>query len=356
MTRHASRSPVILAAILLPAACDVPSEAPILDSRWVVPGDETRISVADLLPAGVTAGTPPEAFAVEVAPATVDRTLGELCSSCQTLDGVVAPKPAFQAEWEARTALPLDVVDGELESGEVTIVVENGLGFDPLRPGGGETGTMTFDLISSPGPGDPGRVVGTVELDGAVTALPAGGSVSRVMDLAAGTLEPELTVRIDLESPDGDPVLIDADEFVRVTAVVDRVLMGSLSVVVADLTVTSETVDLDVGDVDRSVVDRLVKGAFILEIDNPWSIEVALSLRIAGTGIPTIRKSVVIPPDASTQRVSFTGEELRSFLGREGVFMEGDGVASATAGPVTVTPDQTLRLDSDLDLTVRIGD
>lgn len=355
MTHLALRERAILAAILLPAACELPSEAPILDSRWVVPGKETSVSVSELLPAGVTTGTPPDAFAVEIAPTTVDRTLGELCSTCAAVDGAVAPKPAFQADWDTRTGLPLDVVDGELSSGSVTITVENGFAFDPLRPGGGETGTMTFDLVSSAGPGEPGRSVGFVELDGAVTSLPPGGSVSRQVDLESGTVEPELTILIHLDSPEGDPVRIDTGEIVRVSAVPDPVLMSSLSLVVTDRFVVSETVALDVGDVDRNVVDRLVRGDFILEVDNPWTVEMALSLRIVGAGIPTITKPVTIPPGSSTRRVSFTGEELRSFLGREGVVLEGDGVANTTDGSVTVAPAQSLRVVNDLDLTVRIG-
>src|SRR5947208_1754771 len=99
--------------ILLPAAaatavlgaCTIPTDAPVTDVRWVVPAPTTRIAVASVLPAGVSILPDSSAFAIIVPPTTVTRQLSQDCAACVAANGLTVPKPAFQANASAATAL-----------------------------------------------------------------------------------------------------------------------------------------------------------------------------------------------------------------------------------------------------------
>ena len=60
--------------------CDIPSTAPIVTQRWVVPVESTTIGVAELLPSGVSDNG--SAFGVTVDPFSTSESLGALCSDC----------------------------------------------------------------------------------------------------------------------------------------------------------------------------------------------------------------------------------------------------------------------------------
>ena len=110
-------------------------------------------------------------------------------------------------------------------------------------------------------------------------------------------------------------------------------------------------------DLDDEIVDRVHSGAAIMEVSNPWAIGASLTLTIDGpTMAAPVVKVVAVPASpSSTVRVEFSQAELKSFLGQSGVTMSGDGTVAPEAGFVTVTPDQILLIDTELDLTIRIG-
>ena len=56
------------------------------------------------------------------------------------------------------------------------------------------------------------------------------------------------------------------------------------------------------------------------------------------------------------QTVPFTGEELRSFMGVEGVQLTGSGVVPAGEPPLDATPGLEASMVGDLEIVVRIGD
>ncbi len=70
--------------------------------------------------------------------------------------------------------------------------------------------------------------------------------------------------------------------------------------------------------------------------------------------IGSTSKSFSVPGTAtSTVTLSYTGDELRSFIGQPNVFFSGSGVASGDA--VTIQPGQVMLLDATLDFTILIG-
>ena len=76
--------PVLSVAL---AACDVPTEAPLIDNRWVLPSESTEIEVMDFLPEGVTLSPDGQAFLVTVTGRTQTTTLGEVCTECTQVNG-----------------------------------------------------------------------------------------------------------------------------------------------------------------------------------------------------------------------------------------------------------------------------
>jgi len=337
----------------VPASCDIPTASPRWETRWIVPAEETSISVAEILPDGVALSPDSSAFAIQVDPVSFSRSLGSLCGGCQPLNGQTVPKPAFQGSFQQSVSFPAQVVSVEVSQGTLTIQAKNGFGFDPLRPGGGNTGTLTLTVYD----GDAGGpVVDRIVMDGATEAFAPGSTISKVLDLS-GTLGNTLTVEVEVDSPAGDATLIDTAQELTLSATPSEVLVSSADVQVANQDIQVAETALDVEDVDASIVDRVKSGAFEFDITNPWSIAASLSLVIDGpTMASPVTKSISIPASGtSTVRVEFTQADLRSFLGEPGVTLRGQGSVSATAGVVTISPTQTLVLDSRLDLVLTIG-
>ena len=97
-TRVRARLTLLLLAAV--SACDVPTKLPSWDQTWLIPGDSTRVSVSELLPktgeltVSTFGGQP--VFALNVtAPATISRSLGQVCSACAAANGTTVPKPAI---------------------------------------------------------------------------------------------------------------------------------------------------------------------------------------------------------------------------------------------------------------------
>src|SRR5690349_12604855 len=83
----------VLALSAASAGCEFPTEAPIFESRFVLPVENTTLSVSELLPTSLTNnGT---AFGLALDPASISRTLGQLCPACVPFNGQSVPYPGF---------------------------------------------------------------------------------------------------------------------------------------------------------------------------------------------------------------------------------------------------------------------
>jgi hypothetical protein len=242
--------------------------------------------------------------------------------------------------------------------GRVLVEAENGLTFDPLRPRGGDPGTLSIALRDG---GVGGPVLAEVLVEGTATSFNPGTVLVRTLEYS-GPVTAELWVVTTVNSPAGglDPVdwvLIRLVDEVQVTATAQVLEATSAVVAVANETFQLIDTELDVGDLDDELVDHVQSGAAAMEISNPWAIGASLTLTIDGpTMAAPIVKVVVVPSTpSSTVRVEFSQSELQSFLGKPGVTMSGDGTVAPQAGFINVTPDQVLSIDSKLDLIIRIG-
>ncbi len=329
------------------AGCEFPSEAPSLEQQWVIPVDATTIGVDEMLPAGVTISGAD--FAMTVDPFSTTESLGNLCALCLAADGLTVPKPAFASNFDVSQNLPADVVSASLTGGSIDVSLSNNFGFDPIRLPSGATGSITITLTDGVG----GTTIGQVIIDGAAEPLATGTTVTKTMALAATTIANTIVATVGLDSPAGtlaDMVTIDAAAGLAVSAVPGNILIGSATVNVASQTVNLDPQSPGVDAIDQEMTDRIVDGAMILEVANPFGVSVDGSVTIGA-----VNKALSISSDpTSTIRIPYTGDELRSFLGQDGVQFFGSGTVSAP-GPITVSPDQQVTLDASVEFTILIG-
>ncbi len=339
----AVRATLVLAGLAILTGCDVPTEAPILEQRWILPVDNSTIAVTELLPSGVTVSG--NNFAVTVGAFNTHKSLGDLCTTCALLNGLTAPVPAFNGNLTLSQALPDDVSQATVVSGSALIAVQNGFSFDPLAGGGSLTVTV-YD-------GQGGRQVGQTVF---TAPLAAGTTVTRTLTLATGSIGSTLYVDAVLSSPGGQTALIDTSQRLTITATPSPILVSAAQVNVANRSVTVEPVDLDVSDIDSAISDRIQSGKIIIEVTNPFGVGVDAQLDITYPG-GQITKAVNVGSGAtSTNTLAYSGDELRAFLGKSGVRMTGSGSVSSSAGYINVMPGQQVLIKAKIDVTLRIGD
>ena len=335
------------------AACDYPTELPQLESRWVLPGTDTRFGVDDLLPADVELTPSGDAFLVHFDPVAFDETLGGLCPPCIALNGLTVPKPLILDSFGATIAFPAEVTSIELLSGDARIELQNGLGFDPIRPAAGVFGEITVTLTDDAD----GEVLATVTIDGAATAFPSGTTLNRTASLGAATIEGSVLARVFVDSPPGDPVTIDISNQVAATVVLDNVVVTSVTILVDGTVVSLDPVALDVADIDESIEDNIVDGALVLEVANPFGVGADVQVTIAGSGFAPIQKAATVGPEPeSTIIIPMTAEEFQTFLGEESVTLTGTATVDQAAPPIAVLPGQELVIIANLDITLLLSD
>ncbi len=338
---HPRSLPAALAACAILAGCDlqVPTEPPIFEPRWIIPVEGTVLELDELLPASVDSdGT---TFGVTVDPVSPSESLGELCAACVPLDGFVAPVPPFVGGFGSETSLPEDVQSVEIATATVEVSITNGFGFDPLEGGG----TLTIRFLDAGSDTELGRLA----LEGPTDTLAPGETSLHTVVLPAGTISEGIRAEAELDAPGGQIAPIDTDALIEV--IVDATILraSALTIDVPSLQVELEPQAVDLEDVKEEIAERIMAGALLVDVVNPFGVSLDGQLVIG----ETVKPLVVGSENASTVEIGYTGEELRSFVGRPGITLSGWGVATGTG--ITITPGQALSLDATLDFTLRIG-
>lgn len=341
-----------VAALALLAGCDLPTDPPEFDTRWIVPADETRFGVGELLPGDVTLTPDSSEFLIDFDPISFSQALAGLCPACVLADGTTVPKPLFSGAFSSTLSMPLEVISMEVVGGQVQVEIFNGFNFDPIRPAADAFGTIELTITDE----SDGDVVGTLLVDGQDQAFPSGTTLTTTVELVPAAVEGDVGATVSIVSPTGDPVTIDSDLSLDVTVTPLDVRVGSVEIDVAGESVDLDPVDLDVEGVDQTLIDRIISGAFVLDVVNPFMVAAEFGITISGPTIATIQKSASIGSEAeSSVVIEFTNQELRSFLGEPGVSLSGGAVVDPGAGSIVVDPGQELILTASLDLTLRVG-
>lgn len=338
-------------ALLATAGCDLPTVAPIVEQRWIVPGETSRIAVATLLPAGVSILSDSSGFTVNADMATVARPLSADCALCVIGNGFTGLKPAMVVNASMTTQLASDISSATLTSGSIALSITNNYTFDPLRPNGsvGPFGTAVITVSSGI------NVLGTLTLDGSAHAIAANGgkldvSIPLVGGISGGT---PVSVSMSVNSPQGAAVAMDASRTITANATPTNLKVANALISVAGRTLTS-TSDVDFSDVGDGIADRTQKGALLLNIDNPFAVTSTLSVRLQSEGGELIVKSVPLGTGRTSHSIEFSREELKKLFGHN-VHVTISGLASASAGPVSVTPKQAVVVTMRFDLTLSVG-
>lgn len=340
------------------SGCDIPTDAPKLEQDWIFPLTETTVDVGQLLPPDVSLNQDSTAFTVAMDPIAFQEDLGSLCGVCSGLDGSTVPKPGFTGTFHKNVFLPDDVESAQVQAGRVVVEARNNLSFDPLRPPGGERGSLTLALRDG---GPTGPVLRQIVVHGEDTSFGPGTTLTRELEYS-GPVGPTLSATVTIDSPAGglEPenwVLIDLDDGISVTLVPEVLEAASAVIDVGGNVLDFGTTDLDVGNISQEMVDRVASGSFELEIGNPWAAGGILKLTVTGPTMsdPVVLTASVPATSTSTVEVDLTQAELQAFLGEPGVVAVGQGTVSQDAGSVTLTPGQVMTVDTRLHLIILIG-
>lgn len=334
-------------ALLVLAACEYPTSAPQLDTRWIVPAPGATISVASLLPAGVAIKPDSSAFTVSVAGITVSRALSQDCAQCVAANGTTVPKPAFTAVASSSTSLPGQIASATLATGALQLSVLNNYNFDPIRPAAGTYGYAVITVTNN------GVLIGKDSVNGATTAMAPGSTLGRSIPLT-GTVtgSAPVVVTVTINSPAGDPITMDASRTIVVSAVPTNISAASASVNVSNQTISTNTT-IDLSGIDSSITRHVTGGSLLLHVVNPWNVTGTLTVTFTPQGGAPITKSLTLAAGTTDRTVSFTQAEIQALLGSR-VTIGFNGPVSA-AGAVAVTPKQVVAVTTKLDLNVHIG-
>ena len=333
------------------AACDLPTSAPILEQRWIVPGETSRITVASLLPDGVSILPDSSGFTLTAGMATIARPLSDDCAMCVQGNGFLGTKPALIVNASLSSSLAADISAATLTGGSLMLNITNNYTFDPLRPNGNAApfGTATITVSNA------GAVLGRMTLSGASQSLTAnGGKLSLNIPLAGGISgSTPVSVTVSMNSPEGTAVTMDASRTINANATPTNLKISSALISVAGRTLTS-TSDVDFSDISETISDRAEKGALLLDIQNPFNVTSTLRVTLSPDNDTPIVKSVALATGTTARTIEFTKDELQRLFGHN-VSVTISGPAQSASGTVTVTPTQAVVVKTRFDLSLSVG-
>ena len=338
-------------ALVAISGCDIPTSAPIVEQRWVVPGETAHIAVASLLPNGVSILSDSSGFTLNAEMATVTRLLSDDCAECVAGNGLMGTKPAVQVRASMFSFLASDISAATLTSGSLAMSVTNNYTFDPLRPNGNASPYGTATITVSNG----ATLLGSMIVDGATGSLPANGGKLNINIPLSGSISgaTPVSVTISVNSPEGIAVRMDASRTLSVNATPTNLRVSNALVSVAGRTLTS-TSEIDFSDVGDAIKDRALRGALLLNIENPFTVTSTLSVRLSPDSGVAIVKSVALGTGSTTRSLEFTRDELKRLFGRK-VMITISGPAQSQSSTISVSPKQAVVVKTHFDLTLSVG-
>lgn len=343
-SRLSWRHAFALVALAGAGACDIPTEMPDWDTRWVLPAEATRLPLEEILPEEISRNAAGDGFLVTLPEFSASSSLREICPECAPLDGITVPKPPFTLSLTDELTISEWIVSGEVDGGSVEVRLQHDFDFDPLRPGGGSVGYLVVRLRSG------SRVLARDSISGATTGIPPGQELVRRISFGEGTINGPLEVDFTLHSPAGSPTTIRLDDRLMLHLPPGVVELSNLRLRV-DQEVSSDPLVLDLSGIDEEVSER-VRGAVVgLQVENPFELSADLTLTITAPGI-TVTEPLPITPGSSTIRAELSEEEARAVLGQDEASLVLTGPAATPPEGSEVAPDQDIGVRVRLELVV----
>lgn len=340
---------LLLGAILMSLlACDIPTGVPRWNTDWALPVEALELSVESLLPDRILVGPDESYFELLTRGRSLGKDLGNLCTPCQALDGSLAPKPAFLGVVESSVPLPADFVSAPAIGGGLEIELSHGFSFDPLRPDEWARGSIEIILLAA------GDTLTSKVIDGELEALPPGTLRRARLPLRSVTLRGPLIVRVEVDSPEGAPTLIESGDEFRIEILESPIRVSEVEFQMDELEVDFEDLSFEfVGG--EALINRIRGGSLILDIDNPFPITGSIDLLLSSHDSSTsLSREIGISPGHATREVEYSGPELRSvFVADEETRLSARGtMRMATDSTVLVRPGQVLHARSRLNLII----
>ena len=329
------------------SACDFPTGIPRWETTWITPGQETSVSVVELLPAGLGVNADTSAFVLTLDTVSAAFVLADFCPACPPSPVVAIPKPAFQGTVELDVPLPAEVESVSITSGMIIVVLENNFDFDPIRPSASARGDITLELRSGT------TLVGSLVIDGNQRAFAPNTTIRDTMNFNAATVGDTLTLEVELDSPAGDPTTMSSNDGLEVTVWSPSIEVAQATVTVTGQTFEGEETELDLEDVDAG--DRVKAGTIFLDIENPLGVSGSLSVTIdpgaPDTGSPIVR-NVALAAGNTTVQLDFNEEEIQRLIGTTSTLTVS---GTMNAGTITIQPDDVIGVTARLRVTVEVG-
>ena len=325
-----------ISCCLILLGCDVPTALPILEQRWILPLEQAKVGVEELLPAGLSVSD--GVLEVSIDTITTNSSLDSLCAACAALNGSTAAVPAFTSSFNGSVNLPANMSSVEISSGSVHVAVTNGLSFDPLA-GGGSIEATILD-------GDGGLQLAQLIFSG---ALAPGTTLTQSISIGNSNVGNEVFAVITVTSPGGQIAPINTSEQLSVATTGSALIMGSTTVSLEGHAVEVDVVKLDLDHISPEIIERIVNGSLILEVTNPFGVSLSGNINIG----PTSKSFSISEDGRSTTTISYTRNELSSFLGEKGVILSLSGTANGTS--ITLSSHQELTIEGAIDCLIRIG-
>jgi hypothetical protein len=344
------------------AACDVPTSLPNWDMTWDFPASSAKISVNSFLPNGVTLAPNGLTFQANVATVTITRTLAQDCPQCAA--GVSTPKPNYSASTTGGPAtLPAGMAAATLLADTVYVTMVNRYQFDPINPGAGAAGSMTFTVTSG------ATVLGTLTLNGPTNTIPANGATTTAKIPVSGTVSSAgISLRVDVTSPQGSTITLTntgAQQFTY-TARAGNSAQGPLAAVSASLSLTNQVVRPSPSDFSFNFgsADRADSAIVFVTIANPFNVSGNVNVNFLGCGdgngnffdsCPTLStllsRSVQIAAGATTTAtLKFGPVGAKALLNAKQISFGG-----TISGTTAVTPSEAVTVNNRVQLTMHTG-
>jgi hypothetical protein len=357
------------------AACDVAQVAmdptfPGIVQTWNFPASEMSIAVSELLPAGVDTNATKTAFLVNVPQVGFNRRLGGYCGVCQVLNGTTAPKPPFiiSPDTGAGTSLPANVQSAVVLGAKLTYNITNGLSFDPLRVNPSNLNNPQGFLVIVIRSGS--FVLARDSVNGKTDTMPPGKTLTRVLQPCAqvpagtpcfgsGLVTGGITVDLLLNSPTGEPTLINSLGQLAASATLDSLEVAAVTIQIPNSSMDSPADTLP-SSLPSDMIDRLLESRLEMMVTNPFGVGGSVNVTFNVKPGVTISKTLSLPTSSEPEleTISFTSSEIKQIIEGGGedkptTFSISGGVSSST--PVTVTPRQVITISNRLVIKVRAG-
>ena len=346
---------------LVAVACDVPTSLPNWDMTWDFPASSATVSVNSFLPNGVNLAPNGLTFQANLNTITLTRTLAQDCPQCTA--GVSTPKPSYAASTtSAATFLPVGVSSATMLADTVYVTMVNRYQFDPINPGAGAAGSMTFTVASG------ANVLGTLTLNGPASTLPPnGGTTTAKIPVSGIVTTAGVSLRVDVTSPQGSTINLSntgAQQFTY-TVRAGNSATGPLGASSASLTLTNQQVRPNPSDFSFNFgsASRADSATVFVTIANPFSLSGTLNVNFIGCqdaagnfldSCPTlttlVSRLVQVGPGTTTAALTFGARGAKALLSAKQI-----SVGGSLSGTTTVTPSEAATVNNRVQLTMHTG-